>query len=147
MDPTDNYSWRLSWALLGEIHARRGEFRTADSLFHKVVTFGDGLFKGFFRDESFFRYGKYLLAQKRYAEAEAQFREIGRILPKSYFYGYGMALLAARRDQPAEALDWLERALDNFWPDAEAVRTEPLFKKIRKTKRFKAMMAKHFPAE
>lgn len=147
MDPTDNYSWRLSWALLGEIHARRGEFQIADSLFHKVVSFGDGLFKGFFRDESFFRYGKYLLAQKRYAEAEAQFREIGRILPKSYFYGYGMALLAARRDQPAEALDWLERALDNFWPDAEAVRTEPLFKKIRKTKRFKAMMAKHFPAE
>jgi hypothetical protein len=42
-------------------------------------------------------------------------------------------------------LDWLERALDNLYPDSESILAEPIFVKIRKTTRFKTLLAKHFP--
>ena len=58
---------------------------------------------------------------------------------------YGFALLAAKKGKGQEALDWLEKSLDNFYPDSESILEEPLFKKIRNTKRFKTMMVKHFP--
>ncbi len=146
LDPTNDPVWITLWALLGEIKAIQGQPGAAEELFQKALSqrknLGD---ENLFRDEAFFRYGKFLLAQKRFTEAEAKFREIGHILPKSYYYGYGMALLAASRGKQTEALDWLERSLDNFWPDAGLIQREPLFQKLRKTKRFKALMAKYFP--
>ena len=57
----------------------------------------------------------------------------------------GMALLAAGSGQKTAALDWLEKAFTRFYIDEMAILEEPLFKKIRKTKRFKAMMAKNHP--
>ncbi len=145
IDPTFNNSWALAWELLGEIEAKRGNVAAAADWFHKMSTAPYFNESGFWRDEAFFRYGKYLLAQNRVAEAEAQFREIGRILPRSYFHGYGMALWAAKQGKHTEALDWLEKSLDNFWPEAGSIQAEPLFEKLRKTKRFRELMAKHFP--
>ena len=49
------------------------------------------------------------------------------------------------RRQLRAALDWLEKSLDNFYPEPESILAEPLFSKIKKTKRFKAMMLKNFP--
>ena len=56
-----------------------------------------------------------------------------------------MALLAAARGDKTAALDFLEKALDNWYPRLEPILEEPLFKNLRKTKRLKAMKAKHFP--
>ncbi|MBK9337460.1 MAG: caspase family protein [Lewinellaceae bacterium] len=145
IDPTFNNSWVLAWELLGEIEAERGNSAAAADWFHKMSTAPYFNESGLWRDEAFFRYGKYLLAQNRPVEAEAQFHKLGYILPKSYYYSYGMALLAATRGQQQEALDWLEKSLDNFWPEAGSIQAEPLFKKIRKTKRFRELLAKHFP--
>ena len=145
-DPTDNSNWPLIWVMLGEIEAKRGDTLAAASWFQflltrRQVTHGINLPLS----EALFRYGCFLLAQNRPAEADVQFREIGRLLPKSFYYGYGMALVAASRGKQPDALDWLEKALDNFWPDAESIRTEPLFKKLRKTNRFISLIKKHFP--
>ena len=146
LDPTDDAVWITIWVLLADIKAVQGQPEAAEVLHRKALAHRKNLLdENIFRDEAFFRYGCFLLAQNRPVEAEAQFREIGRILPKSYFYGYGMALLAAGRGKHSEALDWLEKSLDNFWPEAGSIRAEPLFKKIRKTKRFEALLAKHFP--
>ncbi|MBK9337468.1 MAG: caspase family protein [Lewinellaceae bacterium] len=144
-DPTYNGMWPLDWAILGEIAALRGDTAAAAQWFQKVVN--DSYFFGYNAtlDEAFFRYGKYLLAQNRSAEAEVQFREISVTLPRSYFHGYGMALGAAKRGKHTEALDWLEKSLDNFWPEAESIQAEPLFKNLRKTKRYRELLAKHFP--
>jgi len=65
---------------------------------------------------------------------------------KGFWGEYGFALLAARKGKQKEALDWLQRALDNYWPDARDIRREPLFEKIRKTKRYTALMEQHFPS-
>ena len=146
IDPTDDAIWITIWALLGEIKAKQGQLKAAEALFKKAVSFRKIRFdENLFRDEALFRYGKFLLKQNRSIEAELQFLEIGKILPKSYFYGYGMALLFAKQGKCAEALEWLEKSLDNFYPDSKSIMEEPLFKKIRKTERFKAMMLKNFP--
>jgi len=55
------------------------------------------------------------------------------------------ALLTAAQNRQDAALDYLEKALDYWCPEAQPILAEPLFKKIRKTKRFRVMMAKHFP--
>lgn len=93
-----------------------------------------------FQDEALFHYGLFLLNQNRFPEAEKQFREIGKVLPKSYWHGYGMALFFAKKGDKTAALDWLEKFLDNFFPDENMILEEPLFSKIRKTK----LMLKHF---
>jgi protein O-mannosyl-transferase len=144
IDVSSNESWPVIFALLGEIKAIENKRDEAEAYFTQGVA-NTGFMGHFFRDEAIFRYGRFLLAQKRPTEAEAQFREIAKILPKSYYHGYGMALLAAGRNNQTEALDWLEKSLENFWPDADSVLEEPLFKKLRKTKRFQALMKKHFP--
>ncbi|MBK9110024.1 MAG: hypothetical protein IPM92_17075 [Saprospiraceae bacterium] len=43
-----------------------------------------------------------------------------------------------------ETLDWLELALDWYFPIPKPIIEEPLFKFIKKTKRFKEMMKQHF---
>lgn len=145
MDVSPNESWPVIFALLGDIKALADQPTEAEAYFIKGVA-NLGFLGHFFRDEAMFRFGRFLLGLNRPAEAEAQFREIAKILPKSYYHGYGMALLAANRKNSTEALDWLEKSLDNFWPDEKAILEEPLFKKLRKTERFRDLMAKHFPA-
>lgn len=97
------------------------------------------------KEEALFRYGYFLLHQNRLQEAANAFQNALDQRRKGFWGEYGFALLAARKGRQTEALDWLERALDNWYADIISINQEPLFKKIRKTKRFEAMMKKHFP--
>ncbi|MFN4256340.1 MAG: caspase family protein [Saprospiraceae bacterium] len=144
-DPTENGSRCLVWALLGEVESRRGDPVAAEAYFVHVLHAGFTHEKNIFYDEALFRYARFLLDQNRLAESEAMLHEIWKILPKSYFHGYGMALLEAKRGHKTAALDWLEKSLDNFYPSQLDILEEPLFAKIRRAKRFKALMQKHFP--
>ena len=120
----------------------------ADSLFQvaaRSALHTSALEKSFVNGPFRLRYGQFLMRQNRYEEAREQFRLAEEFQPKCYEAQYGYALLAAAQKRQDEALDYLEKALDYWLPEAEQVLEEPLFKKIRKTRRFKALMAKHFP--
>lgn len=145
IDPTSNGAWCLTYALLGELEIRRGNPAAAERWFQKGAYIGFSPERNIFYDEALFRYARFLLDQNRLAESEAMLHEIWKILPKSYFHGYGMALLEAKRGNKTAALDWLEKSLDNFYPSQLDILEEPLFAKIRRAKRFKALMQKHFP--
>jgi len=66
------------------------------------------------------------------------------VSPKVYLY-FNETYMAAYHGKTSEALDWLEQSFERYCPRADLAYEEPLFKKIRKTKRFKALIAKHFP--
>ncbi len=137
----DEYSAEIAW--------REGRFSVADSLFKQALGL-TGLTalddrKDLMREEIGFRYGEFLLQQKRFTEALAQFQLLCATEPLGYFGYYGLALFFAQKGQKTAALDRLEQALDRWYPLSEPINQEPLFKKIRRTKRFTALMAKHFP--
>ncbi|MBK8562638.1 MAG: hypothetical protein IPN76_04650 [Saprospiraceae bacterium] len=91
-------------------------------------------------------YGCFLLRQKRGAEALAQFQNILSQEPNSWRGYYGMALFHVQKGEKNTALNWLEKSLDYWLPTPELANDEPLFSKIKNTKRFKALMHKHFPS-
>ncbi|MCK6692841.1 MAG: caspase family protein [Thermoanaerobaculia bacterium] len=122
----------------------------ADSLFRKAIEYTKDLSWLDIRihnilESARFHYGQFLLAQNRDAVALNQFKTGLEEEPLGYYPAYGMALFAAKQGKKNEALDWLEKALDNWYPIPGPILEEPLFKKLRKSKRFKAMMEKHFP--
>jgi protein O-mannosyl-transferase len=133
---------------LAMIAAQLGDRTKADSLFQvafEVSTRISALEKAFTYASCRLEYGRLLMRQGRIEDAKRQFRLAEEFQPKCYEAQYGYALLAAAQKRQDEALDYLEKALDYWLPEAEPVLEEPLFKKIRKTRRFKALMEKHFP--
>ncbi len=132
---------------LALIEAKRGNPEKADSLFVKglAMSSGNALDEASFRPQAHALYADFLLRQKRFAEARMQYDACLKWEPHGWRAYYGYALLAAQDGNKTAALNWLEKSLDNFYPDAESIQAEPLFKKIRKTKRFKEMMNRNFP--
>ena len=138
----DAYAAEMAW--------QQDRFAEADSLFQQALQM-TGLTalddrKDLLREETRFRYGRFLLEQKRFAEAQAQFQVLCYTEPLGYFGYYGLAVFFAEKGQKTAALDYLEQALDRWYPIPEPIYQEPLFKKIRQTKRFRTLMAKYFPA-
>ena len=145
-DPTPNPMFINDFAWLGEIASRQGRYAAADSLYQQAIDYKSGFGEErSHKEEAWYLYGKSYLRQNRLREAGAAFQKALDMRPKGFWGEYGFALLAARNGKTREALDWLEKALDNCFGDARAIYQEPLFKSLRKTKRFNAMMAKHFP--
>ena len=95
--------------------------------------------------EARYHYARFLLTQNRPADAEAQLLKAEEIDPRNPLNYLGMAALHAAQKNDKEALDWLAKALEWYYPDYDEIMDEPLFKKIRKTKRFKALMKQYFP--
>ncbi len=95
--------------------------------------------------EARFHYARFLLDQNRPADAEAQLLKAEEIDPRNPENYYGMAILHAHQKHQKEALDWLAKALEFYYPDYDEIMAEPLFQKIRKTKRFKSLMKQYFP--
>ncbi len=92
-------------------------------------------------------YAQFLLRQNRPAEATEQIQKLLEEEPNSWRGYLCMAVFHAQKGEQNAALDWLEKAFDRWLPTPELATEEPLFSKIRKTKRFKALMLKHFPSE
>ena len=146
--------WVNAWPVLlhqyeAIIAEKEGNGTLADSFFREAFRIGlsnlavmDSV--NFFTEPLIEDYGRFLLRQKRYTEAVEQFQTILTWEPNSWRGYLGMALCHAQKRHKNEALDWLEKSLDHWLPTAELATGEPLFKKIRKTKRFKILMAKHF---
>jgi len=132
-------------ALIAEKH---GSMFRADSFYQAAFQAAprvSALEKTFVYSTLRLHYGRYFLQQNRYEEAREQFRLAEEFQPRCYQAQYGYALLAAARKQPDEAMNYLEKALDSWFPEAGPILEEPLFIEIRKTKRFQELMAKHFP--
>lgn len=145
MNPPDAAYFPEYYALLGELKRKQGHPDAAEQCFKKAVA-GRITWTTFEQfDEIHLFYGRFLLLQNRDAEAQAQIEQCRELYPKGWRWPYGEALVAAKQGLQTEALDWLERSLDRYSPRAQPIYEEPLFAKIRKTKRFKALMAKHFP--
>ena len=90
-------------------------------------------------------YGDFLADQNRFKEAEEKYQKSIELDPGNYLGYYAMARFHARQGNSTEALDYLEKALDRYYPIPGPIMQEPLFKKIRKTKRFRELMKKNFP--
>jgi len=146
-DPTPNALFILDRAWLGEVARLQGKAMEAESMFQKALTYSSGsVWEDMAaKDEAHYLYGNFLLRQNRLTEANEQFQKSLDMRWKGFWGEYGFALLAARQGKTREALDWLERSLDNYFPEAKPILEEPLLKKLRKTTRFKALIKKHFP--
>ena len=145
-NPEPDLHQTITRAYFGIIEARKGNAQLADSLFQEAFRHisPNALDNRHTLVESRFLYGNFLLRQNRYGEARRQFRLAEEYQPRCFQAQYGYALLAAADKRQEEALDYLEKALDLWYPREEPILAEPLFKKIRKTKRFKLLMKKHF---
>ena len=148
VDPTPNGLFVSLYAWLGECARAEGKPEEAERRLQQAVTYrfyGDGLDAPEPREEAHYLYGRLLLDQNRLPAAREHFEQAIAVRRMGYWGEYGMALLAARNEQSGIALDWLEKALNNLFPYMDMLQAEPLFAKLRKTKRFRALMAKHFP--
>ncbi len=149
LDPSASPYFSEVHAWLGKLQAEKGRVKQADSLFQKAIGARSGIFMDDFEPqaEAHYRYGLFLLEQNRLAEAKTMFEKANEWHSQRGWKGWhGLALLAARQGKREQALDFLEKSLDCYFPIPGPIMEEPLFKKIRKTKRFKALMEKHFPA-
>ena len=145
-DPTPDPMFISDYAWLGELARLQHRPAEAENFFKQALAYNSGFGEDrLYKDEACYLYGNFLLRQKRLPEAAQQFQQSLDLRRKGFWGEYGFALLAAKQGKNQEALDWLEKALDNFFPDSEAVLEEPLFAKLRKTTRFKSLLAKHFP--
>jgi tetratricopeptide (TPR) repeat protein len=138
----------LTWAWLGDVARLQNRPADAEAYFQKSLAYSSGSVweEMAAKDEAHYLYGNFLLRQNRLDEAREQFQKSLDMRRKGFWGEYGFALLAARQGKTREALDWLERSLDNYFPEAKPILEEPLFSKLRKTKHFRELMAKHFPA-
>jgi tetratricopeptide (TPR) repeat protein len=146
-DVTYSSNMLLNQLYLALVAEKRGNYPKADSLFQAAFLAAprvSALGKTFVYSKLCFYYGRFFMQQQRYDKAQEQFRLAEAFQPKCYQAQYGYALLAAVRKQPNDALNYLEKALDYWFPEAGPMLEEPLFKGIRKTKRFKALLKKHF---
>ncbi len=148
LDPTSNALFQLDYAILGAIEGRMHHLTEAEDWFQKALNFPQIYFLEDWqhREEVLFLYARYLLDQNRIQEAEKWFQKTNSYaFERGYLAYYGFALLAAKQGRNLEALQWLEKSLQYYYPRPEPIRHEPLFQNIRKTKRFEALMQKHFP--
>ncbi len=147
-DATPDPFFIPDWTWLGEVARLQGRPAEAEAYFKIAIAYDSGDLADLpAKDEAHYRYGNLFLRLGRPVEAAEQFQKSLDLRRKGFWGEYGFALLAAQNGKAAEALDWLERSLDNYFPDERAIRAEPLFSKIRKTKRFRKMMEKNFPDE
>ncbi|MFN0014482.1 MAG: caspase family protein [Saprospiraceae bacterium] len=148
LDNAGNAYFSLADAWLGNIAAAAGNTVEAEAYFQKAMVSrgANALDQVEPMEESCALYGHFLLSQNRLPEAEQRFRQALEWRRQNSAKGwYGLACLYAKKGDTTAALDCLEKALDNWYPIPGPILEEPLFKKIRKTKRFAALLAKHFP--
>ena len=148
LDPFRNPFYAIAWSWLGVIEAGKGRNAEAETDFRTAIAAFSGNRMDDFQamEEAHYQYGRFLLVRGRLGEAEEQFKKANDWRFQNGYKGwYGLACVAARKGHNVAALDLLEKALDCFYPLKSTILEEPFFIKIRKTKRFKALMAKHFP--
>ncbi|MGB5025468.1 MAG: tetratricopeptide repeat protein, partial [Saprospiraceae bacterium] len=147
IDPANpNYPKANAW--LAKLAAENGELVKADSLFKVAISTWIGSAWDDFlpQEESHFLYGMFLIDQKRFQEAERMFLKSNEFSFQNGYMGwYGLACLEAKLKNEKAALQYLEKSLDCYYPRLDPLLKEPLFKKLRKTKRFKDIISKHFP--
>lgn len=133
---------------LGLICSHTGRIKEAEAFFIKASMdhpeFNNYQYKPSF-SEGYYLYGNFLAEQNRFKEAKEKYQYINKKDYGCVLGLYGMATLCARQGKDKEALDWLEKALDWYFPRPEPIYEETFFNNIRKTKRFKDMMEKNFP--
>ena len=147
-DPKPNPALILAYALLGDIEAHAGNLQAAEDFYKQALAYstGDYPFDLAFKEEAMYRYGVFLLHQNRLDEAESQFRTCMDYSHGGGYFGYyGMALCMAKQLKNDAALDFLEKALERYYPLSKPILEEPLFKNIGVLPRFSEMMKRNFP--
>ncbi|MBK9337455.1 MAG: hypothetical protein IPM98_13150 [Lewinellaceae bacterium] len=134
---------------LAQIAAHEGLPDSAEYYFHKAIDyhftrFGSWMDRTYYADARY-QYARFLLTQNRVADAEAQLLKAEEIDPRNPLNYYGMAVLHVAQKHEKEALVWLAKALEWYYPDYDEIMAEPLFQNIRETKRFQALMKQYFP--
>ncbi len=142
IDPAPQIAAILGRSWLGELENRKGNYQKADSLFKSALHFPVTIFYGY--DIADAMYGDFLLQQSRDSEAIIFYNKAIDWMPLGYEGYYGLAKYYSKHGDQKIALDFLEKSLDRYYPVSDPILQEPLFEKIRMTKRFKDLMKKHF---
>lgn len=148
LDNEDNTYFALADAWLGKIAAYNGDRMEAEAYFLKAMNVRgySALDHVHPMEEACALFGHFLLDENRLDEAEQRFREALNWRYQNSWKGwYGLACLYAKKNDQEQALDCLEKALDNWFPIPEPIIEEPLLQNLHHTKRFQVLMAKHFP--
>ncbi len=149
-DSTPYLEFIKDFSALAQIAAQQEQPDSAEYFFQKAINyyyphvFGSWVGRLEFAEARYY-YARFLLTQNRLADAEAQLLKAEEIDPRNPLNYYGMAALHAHQKHQKEALDWLAKALEWYYPDYDEIMAEPLFQKLRKTKRFKSLMRQYFP--
>ncbi|MGB5025770.1 MAG: hypothetical protein WBO44_10490 [Saprospiraceae bacterium] len=141
-DPTPDAADHVARCWLAKLEELEGNYERADSLFQDAFNYPKNIKWG--QDIGYFMYGEFLLKQNKDEEAYRNYMESIKLVPFNYDPHFGVAKYYAKKGNSKKALDWIEKALNCYYPIPEPILTEPLFDKIRRTKRFKSCMKKHF---
>ncbi len=147
IDPS-NPDYCKSNAWLAVVASVKGHLQKADSLFNVAINTRLGSAWDDFmpQEECHYLYGRFLVEQGRYDEAQKMFLRANDFsFQRGYMGWYGLACLEAKKKNIEQALVYFEKALDCYYPRSEPIFKEPLFNKLRGTKKFKLLMEKHFP--
>ena len=142
-DPTPDVSDCLGRSWIGKIENKKGNYYQADSLFIDALNYPKNVL--WWRDEAYSMYADFLLEQNRDNEAFENYQKAIHLINHKYGPYYGLAKWYAKKGEAELSLDMLQKALECWYPIPGPILEEPLFKKIRKTKRFKELIRKHFP--
>jgi Tfp pilus assembly protein PilF len=142
-DPTPDAADHIARCWLAKIESIKGNNILADSLFKQSFKYPKNI--KWAHEIGFCMYGDFLVEQNRYAEAIIQFNKSIDLIPLGYLPYYGLAKCYAKKGDQKSTLDFLEKALDRYYPISKPIYREPLFKQVRNSKRFQKLMNKYFP--
>ena len=135
----------LAW--LARMEARKNNHTTADSLFKIAMDLriGTAWDDNMAQEEVCCLYAMYLIETGNTEKVDELLAKADSYaFGKGYLSPYGNACLAAKNKDFKKAISELEIALDHYFPNPKIIMDEPLLKEIRKTKKFRELMKKHF---
>jgi len=141
-DITPDAADHIGRCWLAKIADLEGNVSLADSLFQDAFNYPLNLMWG--REVGHFMYADFLLQHNRDELALSHYKQSIELIPFNYNAPFGISRYYAKKGNKKEALNWLEKTLNCYYPIPEPILEETIFKEIRKTKRFKLLMKKHF---
>ncbi len=143
-----NSAYIGTYAWLAQCYFIEKNYSMADSLFHKAINYrfcGDGLDGPPFIEEAHYLYALFLMNQNRMPEAKEQLIKSIDARRMGYWGEYGMAIYLAKINLNDEALNYLQKALENLFPFYDKIMEETAFKELRNSPLFKNIKIRYFP--
>lgn len=140
LDPTPSYARAISTASLAQLEYEDGNVVRSDSLFRLAMQSG---FYWIGKWQAQLLYANCLFTQNRFEEARHYYQTVLNYTDYSWEAHLGMSKLYAMKGSPEKSLHELEMACKNFMPNPGKLWEDPVFKSLRKNKKFKALLLQY----